>query len=198
MVMSRILSLILILSFSVGCGRAKIDSDDIIDENVYVPLSEEQAKKLITPTIYYIPQHDGVNASCAATDVKSMKDKTGRLLATVCPSFLKFCILQGTCKVLVGSNFILLHYSQVSNNEYIFTRVDESVCRYGYGTKKACVDPYYSVAADLSIYKAGTVIFIPALVGLLLPDATLHAGYFIVRDTGSAIRGYGRFDFFTG
>ncbi len=180
-----------------SCGRSTKENDSAND-NVYVPLSLEQAQKLITPTIYYIPQHDGVNANCSANDVKAMKDKSGKVLANVCPSFLKFCILQGTCKVLVGQSFILLHYSQVLNGDYLFTKVNEGVCRYGYGTKKACVDPFYSVAADLSIYKAGTVIFIPSVVGLLMPDGSFHNGYFIVRDSGQAIKGYGRFDFFTG
>lgn len=201
--MRCILKLAILLTLISGCGRSK---DDLNDDNGggYVPLSEELAQKLITPTIYYIPTNsDTANLNCAQTDVLPMKDKTGKSLANVCRSFMKFCLLNGTCKVQIeGSdgllNYVLLHYSEVVNDDYIFTRVDEKVCRYGYGTKRTCVDPFYSVAADLSIYKAGTVIFIPSLSGILLPDGTLHSGHFIVRDSGSAIRGYGRFDFFTG
>ncbi len=191
------LTLALMAGALTGCGRSKSDSNDS-KKNDYVPLSEEQAKKLITPTIYFIPLHDGHNNKCTEADLKAMKDKNKNTFAKVCFSFLKFCILQGTCKVLVDSKYILLHYSEYVEGEYYFTLVDESVCPYGYGTKRICVDPFHSVAADLSIYKAGTVLYIPAAVGILLPDATLHDGYFIVRDSGGAIKGFGRFDFFTG
>ena len=59
-----------------------------------------------------------------------------------------------------------------------------------------CLDPYYSVAADLDIYKLGTVVYVPSFVGVLLPSGVNHDGYFVVRDSGSSIKGYGRFDFF--
>jgi hypothetical protein len=36
------------------------------------------------------------------------------------------------------------------------------------------------------------------LRGLELPNGDIHHGYFIVRDTGRAILGEGRFDFFSG
>src|SRR3989338_7761429 len=61
-----------------------------------------------------------------------------------------------------------------------------------------CIDPYFSLAADLSIYKLGDVIYIPDAVGLQLPGGSQHNGYFIVRDTGGGIKGHGRFDFFSG
>ena len=35
-------------------------------------------------------------------------------------------------------------------------------------------------------------------MGLILPDGTVHDGHFVIRDEGGAIKGYGRFDFFTG
>jgi 3D (Asp-Asp-Asp) domain-containing protein len=161
-------------------------------------LSEEQSKVLITPTIYDIAIHDGKNLECAAADLRDMKTNSGDFLASVCGSFFAKCLLQGSCKVLVGGSFQLLHYTPLKSGEARFTRVDEDICRFSYGTNQVCVDPFHSVAAELSKYKAGTVIYIPAIIGTILPDGTTHNGYFIVRDSGSKIKGYGRFDFFTG
>ena len=61
-----------------------------------------------------------------------------------------------------------------------------------------CVDPFYSVAADLKIYNLGDVIYLPAVRGVVLPNGEIHDGYFIVRDAGGGSEGEGRFDFFTG
>jgi 3D (Asp-Asp-Asp) domain-containing protein len=193
------LFILLLIHFVIatGCGRSRTDAAGENDK--YVPLSEEQAKKLITPTIYFIPQYDPANNQCESADLRDMKEKTTKsTFASVCKSALEFCIMQGTCKVMVNSKYTLLHYSEYVAGDYFFTLVDEAVCPYGYGTKKVCVDPFYSVAADLSIYKAGTVLYVPAAIGVILPDGKMHDGFFIVRDSGGAIKGYGRFDFFTG
>lgn len=71
------------------------------------------------------------------------------------------------------------------------------------GATGSCLVPFFSVAADLSIYPAGTIIKVPEIAGqtvYLPPNAKpiKHPGYFIVGDTGSAIKGQNRFDFFTG
>lgn len=196
--MKLIVTLFILFVFTLGCGLSKENFDNREANGGYVPLSDEQAQKLITPTIYYIPVHDGSNAGCASIDILPMKDQSGKILAVVCRSFMKFCLLNGTCKVQVDGVYVLLHYNEVTNGDYIFTRVDEKICPFGYGTKRTCVDPFYSVAADLSIYKAGTVIYVPSLAGILLPSGEFHTGHFIVRDSGGSIKGYGRFDFFTG
>lgn len=33
-----------------------------------------------------------------------------------------------------------------------------------------CLDPYFTVAADLNFYKLGDVIFVPQFVGEVMPD----------------------------
>jgi len=42
------------------------------------------------------------------------------------------------------------------------------------------------------------VIFVPAAVGVSLPDGTKHDGFFVVRDRGGHILGENRFDFYSG
>ena len=72
------------------------------------------------------------------------------------------------------------------------------------GARGRCLTPFFSIAADLSIYPVGTIIEVPSMKGKkvsLPPDFTrtvTHPGYFVVDDTGAAIKGSNRFDFFTG
>jgi 3D (Asp-Asp-Asp) domain-containing protein len=45
--------------------------------------------------------------------------------------------------------------------------------------------------------RLGSVLFIPAAKGLLLPDGSIHDGIFLADDVGSAVRG-NKIDFFVG
>lgn len=152
----------------------------------------------VTPTIYFLPQYKKELDWC--TDgTKDFISPNGQVLERLCTHQWKECLLQGTCKVSDGSREIALHYHSRRGSEYRFTIVDLSNCPYGIGARdEICLDPYHSVAADLSVQKLGDVIFIPAVRGAKLPDGSIHDGYFIVRDTGGAIDGIGRFDFYIG
>ena len=170
----------------------------------YRQLSVEESKKLITPTLYYIPVYNQSTLPCEARRV--LKDEKGNDIIAVCQSVYDSCLMQGTCQILSSGQRLLINVGSVVGSERRFTLIKNSTCIYGIGaskklvskTKTMCLDPYYSVAADLDIYTVGDVIFIPSLVGLAMPDGSIHDGYLIVRDAGGAIKGYGRFDFFTG
>ncbi|WP_413560653.1 3D domain-containing protein [Bdellovibrio sp. HCB209] len=75
-------------------------------------------------------------------------------------------------------------------------------CKTGRGASGECIIPYISIAADPSHYKMGTIIYMPSMRGKMiqLPNGTKkpHPGYFLIEDTGGAIDGKNRFDFFTG
>lgn len=75
-------------------------------------------------------------------------------------------------------------------------------CDTAFGASGKCLTPYISVAADPRYYSMGDIIQMPSMRGLVitLPNGKtmIHPGYFIVQDTGGAIRGPNRFDFFTG
>jgi 3D (Asp-Asp-Asp) domain-containing protein len=59
--------------------------------------------------------------------------------------------------------------------------------------------PCRTLAADRQHYPAGTVIFIPDFKNKICPqNGQLVDGCFVVGDVGSAIKGQGRFDLFTG
>jgi hypothetical protein len=54
-----------------------------------------------------------------------------------------------------------------------------------------------TVAVDPAIVSRRTIIFIKETVGLVLPDGSIHDGYWYASDIGPAIRG-ARIDLFTG
>src|SRR5205809_1098177 len=54
-----------------------------------------------------------------------------------------------------------------------------------------------TVAVDRRLVPSRTRLFIPATVGLTMPDGRRHDGYWYASDTGGAIRG-ARIDLFTG
>ena len=182
---------------SAGCaGRGSKDSSN---KSAFKPLSEAEAKVYITPTIYYVPQFDLTQQSCDQISQKKIKNRNGDVLFSVCAEIYNSCLLQGTCEIRNEKERAIINVADVVNSEYRFKKVDDKICRYGFGGgREICLDPFHSVAADLSIYKFGQVIYIPDVVGLVLPDGSKHDGYFIIRDSGGAIKGYGRFDFFTG
>lgn len=190
----------LVLGFALGCAKSENRTGP--NKSRYAPLSLEDSKKLITPTVYYIPVYDQSQLSCV--DKKIMKDVKGKAIATVCKNVFDSCLMQGTCQIRQGGQSTLVNVSSVIESERRFLVLKNNVCIFGTGSLKGqsskamCLDPYYSVAADLSIYNVGDVIYIPSVTGTAMPDGTMHDGYFIVRDSGSAIKGYGRFDFFTG
>lgn len=172
-------------------------------------LSEDEMQRLLTPTIYYIPKYTlADHLNCVENEKTDLIDSENNLIVRSCRRIYKSCEMQGSCQVQIASGAYLLLNVDRRNDEGVrtFDIVKSSKCIYGRGAardrftgyKQMCMDPYYSVAADLSIYNLGDVIFIPLLKGLALPNGEIHNGFVIVRDTGSMIKGYGRFDFFTG
>lgn len=170
----------------------------------YTPLTLEESKKLMTPTIYSIPIYNIDDMSCDSSH--KMKDGSGKVLFSVCKAVYADCEMEGTCQIQQGSKKYLVNVDSVVQGERRFVLIKDSECTYGkgarsdrsHGYKTMCLDPFFSVAADLHIYNLGDVIFIPSAVGMTLPDGSTHDGYFVVRDSGGAIKGDGRFDFFSG
>ncbi|OFZ31606.1 MAG: hypothetical protein A2622_03215 [Bdellovibrionales bacterium RIFCSPHIGHO2_01_FULL_40_29] len=196
---------ILIVVTIAGCAPGHDSTTSkTVAKKTYVPLTEEQKKKFVTPTVYYIPQYDQTTMACS--ERKSIKSKLGKEIISVCKEIYDDCVMQGTCEITQNGESFLLNVAGKVEGERRFQRLQHSVCVFGKGAvrdreksfKVMCIDPYFSLAADLSIYKLGDVIYIPDAVGLQLPGGSQHNGYFIVRDTGGGIKGHGRFDFFSG
>lgn len=150
----------------------------------------------IRPTIYYYVKIDEDKSSCSR-DI-NIRDGKGVQLLRVCKTTATSCALQGSCAVVQSGKTHNLNILKRVDGEDRFFEIDADSCPFGYGVSSSCLDPFYTIAADLDFYKAGSVIYVPSVVGLELPDGSKHNGYFVVRDRGRAIKGAGRFDFFSG
>lgn len=153
---------------------------------------------LITPTIYYKPVIYKEKDVCVSNELRDLIDENDKVLISLCKKNYDNCLLQGSCYVVEDQHTRNFNFTKKKDGINRFAEKKEARCPYGYGVQALCLDPFYSVAADLTIHKVGDVIFVPKLVGVRLPDGTAHNGYLVVRDQGGAILGEGRFDFFTG
>lgn len=153
---------------------------------------------LIVPTIYYKPIVYREKETCANSELRDLVDENDKVLISLCKDSYYNCLMQGSCFVVEGQRTRNFNFTKKVNGTHRFAERKEDRCPYGYGVRALCLDPFYSVAADLTIHKVGDVIYIPKLVGVPLPDGGRHTGYLIIRDEGGAIVGEDRFDFFTG
>lgn len=159
-------------------------------------------------TIYYLPVY-GEKRNCPKQEISVVKDEQDKILTQLCRDEVFNCALQGSCFYLGKEGVRLFAYKkmvkvQVPETKKIISqprfRLNKSfsMCPQGMGAHNVCLDPYRSIAADPKFHKIGDVIYIPILKDQKLPDGEIHDGYMIVRDTGGAIKGEGRFDFFIG
>jgi len=197
-----------LLSFLLtACGNSS-SSDNPKTRFSRKKLSLEDSKIFITSTIYYIPDYSDIqNDQCSdAVQIRIKKSKNKFIDSKLCRPVFRDCLMQGSCFVKLDHQKQMINYHKKVGSVVQFQIVDLSVCPNGQGDSSdskarysvMCLDPYRSVAADLSLYPLGTVIFIQDIVGTVLPNGKIHDGYFIVRDSGGNIDGYGRFDFYTG
>lgn len=161
------------------------------------------------PSLYHTPVVG--KQTCAATALQTLKAEDGSALAQLCPAEYRKCLIQGSCLIQkedgseLGVNF--RRYDSVREIS-TFDMVDISACPFGYGfgslpenrTGLSCLIPYQSVAVDALEHHLGKVLFVPKLVGVQLPDGSLHDGYLVVTDYSEGINGAGanRFVLFTG
>jgi 3D (Asp-Asp-Asp) domain-containing protein len=156
----------------------------------------------LRPTMYYIANES--ETACEGrynggdfdgTEVSEVLSPSGELIANVCTRFFKVLSMEGTGVLRDrGQGELTVNWA----GSYRFKVMDK--CIYGEGVKGLCLIPYHTIAADLTVYPVGTIIYIPRAEGLKLPNNKIHNGYFIVRDTGGAFRGIGpkRVDLFVG
>jgi 3D (Asp-Asp-Asp) domain-containing protein len=172
------------------------------------PTDSQKISNLL-PTTYFVPQEK--NISCVGQyggtgPVYNGKEKSqileldGSLIATVCTRFLRYLNMEGSAILKDrGHGEVAINYSGVVGSQKRFHALDR--CSFGEGTRRdLCLLPYHTLAADNKVHKIGDVIYVPKADGIVLPDGSIHEGFFIVRDTGGAFTGVGgqRVDMFTG
>ncbi len=204
----KFLILISLLSIIVSCGSGP-EKEARSAKRGYIRkvLTEQEKQTLATTTLYYVETFSESDVkNCDEAMKISMIDRDGKLLVRTCKRVHDSCLMEGTCLVSINSKMQMLNVDGKVANTRRFRNITNNICRYGRGAssdqkisyKNMCVDPFYSVAADLKIYNLGDVIYLPMVKGTVLPNGEVHDGYFIVRDSGGNISGRGRFDFFTG
>ncbi|WP_347358652.1 3D domain-containing protein [Bdellovibrio sp.] len=162
------------------------------------PRSEIVGPGVLKPTVYFFVILDEDKNGCKADTKRTLFGAGSKPLLKVCPKTAAACALQGSCGIVQKGKMHTFNIIGRFDGQDRYFEIPDDGCRFGYGVNSSCLDPFYTLAADLTIYKPGEVIFVPAVVGLELPDGSKHNGYFVIRDKGRGIKGLGRFDFFSG
>lgn len=166
------------------------------DHRAPPPQSDLSRAGTLKPTIYFFAKLNEDKSSCQR-DI-NLRDGNGKILLRVCRTTAQTCGLQGSCAIVQDGQTHNLNILKKVAGEDRFFEIEPESCRFGFGVRSSCLDPFYTLAADLSLYKMGEVIYVPSVAGLVLPDGSKHNGYFVIRDQGRGIKGPGRFDFFSG
>lgn len=149
----------------------------------------------LRPTFYWV----AMERADGAPKNHSLLDLAGNLIAKVGQPFWSEIRLEGTGKLLDGR---VLNYHGVVDTADGRREVRYIVCPpdapYGYGFElQYKLVPFRSVAVDPNVIPMGTTLYIPAAKGALLPDGSVHDGFFSAVDVGQAIQNM-RIDVFTG
>ena len=148
------------------------------------------AKKIgdLKPTFYWVAleKDDGKPKNNILLDVN------GNEIARVGDRFFASLRLEGTGRMLDG-RVVNFH---VRMGTEIRWRICPPSVPYGYGLGEFALQPFHSVAVDPNVVPIPSKIFIPAAKGAVLPDGSVHDGYFEAVDIGDAIQNQ-RVDVFT-
>lgn len=161
----------------------------------------------IRPTTYYITNEK--NTSCkgryrgvshTGKETRDLYTPEGKFIATVCKRFASVLLMEGSGILKDrGAGELVVNYARKIKGQARYNI--ENHCKFGHGVRQdLCLLPYQTIAANNKVNRIGEIFFVPAAVGLRLPDGTLHDGTFIVRDTGGAFNNAGanRVDLFVG
>ncbi len=162
------------------------------------PSTDLQAQGNLSPTIYFHALVRDEGGNCSSGRPVNLYGAKGVTLMSVCSSTLSVCTMEGSCQIARGSQLRSFNYDGQANGHSVFFEIKPGECVYGYGVQSSCLDPFFTVAADTRFHKAGEVLYVPKIAGVMLPNGSRHSGYFIVRDQGGRIKGQHRFDFFSG
>ncbi|UYL07770.1 3D domain-containing protein [Bdellovibrio sp. SKB1291214] len=176
--------------------HGQVSEDQIAKDR---PASKDvQGTSSLKPTVYFFPVFDEDKKTCSDSEKVTLHGQGGKALIRVCKKNSLACGLQGSCTIKQKGKIRMLNILARIKGQNRYFEINREECKYGYGVSSVCLDPFHTLAADLSVYKLGEVIYIPSVIGLILPDGSLHDGYFIIRDKGAGINGRGRFDFYSG
>lgn len=149
----------------------------------------------LTATNYYLPRAEDFRCREKEKITVRLGGPRSKLTARICPAAKAEAIMQGSLQIKRGDQRYIYRYT--GKSEKVNTG-----CATTTGAAGICLTPYIHVAADPRHHRMGDLIYIPQLAGVLVPHPAggtmAHPGYVVVADTGGAIKGENRFDFFIG
>lgn len=139
-------------------------------------------------TYYYVVLEQQYERFPTDTDILGMD---GQPIAKVSHAFKKAVDIEGTGRLRDGR---VINYAGRKDGmiRYLVTKA-----HWGYGVAHCLLKPFRSVAVDPRVVRLGSVIYIAETDGMLLPDGTIHDGFWTANDIGSAIL-RDRIDLFVG
>jgi len=118
--------------------------------------------------------------------------REGQLIARVASDFRRQLDTEGSARLRDG-RIVNIEERVAGRMRYLVVRG----APFGVGAPGYRLVPYRTLAVDPRRIKLGTVLYIPALVGILLPTGEMHDGFGFAHDTGHGIIG-NRIDIFVG
>jgi hypothetical protein len=158
-----------------------------------------------TTSIYYTPTMSTETVRCGSQVLNAIVDYKGRTIRN-CSRILALLNEEGAATVRDSRGQYQSTYVFRSSN--LFKKTSSPTCPMGYGNRdNICLNPFKTLAAHMGAgYRTGDTIYIPQTVNMKYPlypnqpesEWAIHDGYWVIGDSGSKIRGRGRFDFFSG
>ena len=142
----------------------------------------------LKPSFYWV----AVETNDGQAKNQSLRDMDGKVLAHVSLKYYNAIKLEGTGKLLDGR---IINFAGRVKGEvrYLICPPDAP---YGYCYDFAKLYPFKSLAVDPTVIPLGSKVYLPDAVGAVLPDGTVHDGFFTASDIGEAIKDQ-RIDVFT-
>lgn len=137
-------------------------------------------------TRYWVADENGVNTD-RVRRVVPVRDRRGNTLTWVCDRFATNLAMEGTGRTWDGR---LFNWDSRVNGRACFREIDTTLYPFGVGARGWALVPWRSLAVDSRYVPLGSTVEITELVGMPLPDGTLHDGCFVAVDSGGAIRGH--------
>lgn len=134
------------------------------------------------PTFYWVLLEEKFDGERDAP----LLDDEGKEMGRFPKDFVRQAKIEGTAKLRDG------RVINVSGKGFKVVDAPNGLGASGYH-----LIPFRSIAVDRDEIRLGTKLYVPEVVGMKLPDGSVHDGIFYAHDVGGGIRGK-RIDFFTG
>lgn len=193
-------------------GKYAFFSSIILFASLAICADKESSEfRILAPSTY--STHLGRSPGPECTEQVPVLNPKQQEIIKLCKKDYRSCRFEGACVIETPTGKVGLSYHSFDEieDQVYFSKVETKICPFGYGyvsgkvyrqlkTKHLCLDPFYSVAADLTAYNVGDVLYVPVLDGARLPTGEIHDGFLIVRDSSTFHQGAGdyRITFFTG